>query len=64
MVVGELGPLLGKEVSLALLILLLGQFTEGYFISIGLQVFAGLGRAIWTNIYKKEIKGGNKLMAA
>jgi len=62
MVVGELGPLLEKEASLAQLILLLGQFTTAYFISIGQQGFAQLGNEIWINTSRKEIEDGNKLM--
>lgn len=64
MVVGELGPLLEKEASLAQLILLLGQFITAYFISIGPQEFAQLGNVVWTNISRKATEDGNKLMVA
>jgi len=61
-VVGELGPLLEKEASLAQLILLLGLFTMDYCTSIGPQVFAEIGNKEWINIFLSLIEDGNKLM--
>lgn len=60
--VGELGPLLEKEASLAQLTLLLGLFTMDYFTSIGPQAFAEIGNVEWINIFLSRIKDGNKLM--